>query len=254
MNSIEEPNYLFTIGSDAKTVKGEKHNYLTAIQYQLPHKEVYEHDVFAAQLRAAGIDDYNACLWAGNCKVPCLNTAGRGAFSTTQVARGKRTVFELLEPEAYKDKARAEVDAFIAKANRKGMTPCGRPNGVTDKDYGWLIDEYPDIQWYDYTKSGKRITRNRRDNYHLTFSYDGPRNWHDCKRAINSGVNVAICIGGPREDWPKEIYQAPVIDGDNLHGDLRFLDPKEKRGVWVGLTPKGKAKKCDNGFVFQPAN
>ena len=255
MNNIEEPNYLFTIGSDAKTVKGEKHNYMTAIQYALPHREVYEHATFAEQLRAAGIDGYNACLWAGNCKGICLNTAGRGAFSSTQIARGKRTVFKLLEPDAYKAKAVAEVDALRNRAARKSMTPCVRPNGTTDEDFGWLIDACPDLQFYDYTKSLKRLFSKRHSNYHLTFSYDGtPYNWSSCKRAINAGYNVAICIGGKREDWPSKIYHADVIDGDELHGDLRFLDPKRKRGVFVGLTPKGKARKDTSGFVFQPSN
>jgi len=255
MNNIDEPNYLFTIGSDAKTVKGEKHNYITAIQYQLPHREVYEHEAFAKQLRDAGIDNYNACLWMGNCGKICLNTAGRGAFSSTQIARGKRTVFELLEPDAYKAKMRSELDKLIVMADRKQMTPCSRTNGTADKDYGWVYDEYPDLQFYDYTKSLKRLLTNRRSNYHLTFSYDGTAgNWSACKRAINAGYNVAICIGGKREDWPSKIYHADVIDGDELHGDLRFLDPKRKRGVFVGLTPKGKARKDTSGFVFQPSN
>tara|TARA_Y100000588_G_scaffold382319_1_gene469553 strand:+ start:448 stop:1215 length:768 start_codon:yes stop_codon:yes gene_type:complete len=251
----EEPNYLFTIGADAKTVKGEKHNYSTAIQYMLPHKEVYEHPKFAKLLRKHGIKDYNACLWAGNCMGPCLNKSGHGAMKPAQVARGKRTVFKLLEREAYESKAMLEVLDHVAKAKRKDMTPCVRPNGTTDEDYGWLIDIFPSIQFYDYTKSEKRMMSNKRDNYHLTFSYDGtPYNWTQCKRVINKGHNVAICIGGERDAWPKEIYNRPVIDGDNLHGDLRFLDPKGKRGVFVGLSPKGKAKKCDNGFVFQPVN
>ena len=247
----EEPNYLLTIGSDAKTVKGEKHNYLTGIQYALPHREVYEHKEYAKLLRDAGIDDYNACLWMGNCGRICLNTAGRGAFSTTQVARGKRTVFKLLEPDLFAMKLVTEVQSLEKRAERKDMTPCVRPNGTTDEDYRWLFKLFSHLQFYDYTKSEKRVMSKKHDNYHLPFSYDGtPCNWTQCKRVINHGHNVAICIGGKREDWPKEIYKAPVIDGDNLHGDLRFLDPKEKRGVWIGLSPKGKAKKDTSGFVW----
>ena len=258
----EEPNYLFTIGSDAKTVKGEKYNYMTAIQYMLPHKEVYEHPKFAKLLRKYGINNYNACPKAGNCMGPCLNKSGHGAMKPAQVARGKRTVFMLLEKEEYKSKATLEVLDHVRRSSLKGMTPCVRPNGTTDQNFGWLIDMYQSIQFYDYTKILGKAINNKRDNYHLTFSYDGtPSNWSECKRAINHGINVAICIGGERDAWPKEIYNRPVIDGDNLHGDLRFLDPKGKRGVFVGLSPKGKAKKLpvtgaglQNGFVFQPVN
>ena len=38
----------------------------------------------------------------------------------------------------------------------------------------------------------------------------------------------------------------PVIDGDDT--DVRFMDPV---GVWVGLSPKGKAKKDKSGFVIR---
>tara|TARA_R110002020_G_scaffold10880_1_gene41338 strand:- start:10140 stop:10913 length:774 start_codon:yes stop_codon:yes gene_type:complete len=243
---IYEPNYLLTIGSDAKTVKGEKHNYLTGIQYALPSREVYEHRAFAKLLRAAGIDDYNACLWAGNCKAICLNTAGRGAFSTTQVARGKRTVFKLLEPDQFRMKLIMETQALIGKADRKGMTPCVRPNGTTDEDYGWLFPLFPDLQFYDYTKSLKRLMSCRHDNYHLTFSYDGTAgNWSACKRALQHGHNVAIAFSGEPETWPKEIYRHEVINGDD--SDLRFKDPK---GKVVGLQAKGKARKDTSGFVW----
>ena len=241
-----EPNYLLTVGSDAKTVKGEKYNYLTGIHYALPHREVYEHKFAAKLLRDAGIKNYNACWWAGNCKLPCLNTSGRGAFDTTQVARAKRTLYKVLNSSEFRMKMIREVAALERKALRKAMKPCVRPNGTTDEDYAWLVDIFQHIQFYDYTKSIKRLMLNRRHNYHLTFSYDGPRNWHDCKLALDNGHNVAIVFSGDPDTWPKTLRNRKVINGDD--SDLRFKDPK---GRLIGLTAKGRAKKDTSGFVWQ---
>jgi len=242
-----EPNYLLTIGSDAKTVKGERYNYLTGIHYALPSRSVYDHRWAAKVLLRNDIANYNACPWAGNCENPCLNTAGRGRFDATQTARAKRTVYKLLKPDQFKWKMIDEVEALERKAERKGMTPCVRPNGTTDESYGWLIDCFSDIQFYDYTKSIKKLLNNKRDNYHLTFSYDGTaKNKRECRKALSHGHNVAVVFRGGPDTWPKKVYGHRVINGDD--SDLRFKDPK---GVFVGLTAKGEAKKNTSGFVME---
>jgi hypothetical protein len=251
--NIEEPRYLLTIGSDAKTVKGEKHNYLTGIHYALPHREVYAHKWAAKLLHAAGIDNFNACQWATTCKDPCLNTAGRGRFSTTQTARAKRTVFRLLRYSKFRLKLVDEVYKLVCKARRRNMTPCVRPNGTTDEDYGWLLDRYlkliPDLQFYDYSKSLRRCLTNTRSNYHLTYSFDGTKAGHvKAGIAMKHGINVAKVYKGELPNYDtvagKTIY---VLDGDKKHGDLRFLDPPI--GMIVGLRAKGRAKKENLGFA-----
>lgn len=63
--------------SNAKTVKGEKLNYLTGILYMAPSNMV------------KGI---NVCKFASSgCKKSCLYSAGRGAFSNVQQARISKT-------------------------------------------------------------------------------------------------------------------------------------------------------------------
>jgi len=240
-----EPNYLLTVGSDAKTVKGERYNYLTGIHYALPSRSVYDHKWAAKVLLRNDIANYNACRWAGNCEGPCLNTAGRGRFDATQTARAKRTVYKLLEPDQFKAKMIMEVEALERKAKRKGMKPCVRPNGTTDESYEWLIDEMPHIQFYDYTKSYKKLVKNKRKNYHLTFSYDGPSNWRECKLALLNGYNVAIVFSDGPEKWPKTLRGVKVINGDD--SDLRFKDPQP---AVIGLTAKGEAKNDTSGFVW----
>ena len=62
--------------SSAKTQKGESLGYLTGIVYLSPSD--------------TGETGLNFCPWAGNCKKICLDTAGRGAFSSVQKGRKRK--------------------------------------------------------------------------------------------------------------------------------------------------------------------
>ena len=116
-----------------------------------------------------------------------------------------------------------------------------------------IFDIFPDVQFYDYTKNIKRIPRNSGysdtiglyrkfpTNYHLTFSYSENTTDDKIKALISRETNVAVVF---RNKLPKTWKGFEVINGD-LH-DLRFLD---KRGVIVGISAKGKAKKDTTGFV-----
>ena len=68
---------LLSVSSDAKTVKGETLGFLTGILYLAP----------------ATTTKWNTCPMAklAQCDVACLNTAGRGAFSSVQQARINKT-------------------------------------------------------------------------------------------------------------------------------------------------------------------
>ena len=106
-----------------------------------------------------------------------------------------------------------------------------------------MADEFPDVQFYDYTKLPKPELRIR-PNYALTFSYSG-HNLPDAPDALAHGVNVAVVFAVRKGfELPETWNGYRVIDGD-LH-DLRFLDPK---GVVVGLRAKGRAKKQTSAFV-----
>jgi len=128
------------------------------------------------------------------------------------------------------------------------LIPVFRLNGTSDlswEKYG-IIQEFPNVQFYDYTKVlGRKV--NGLANYHLTFSAaDG--NDNDVRRAIKEKYNIATVFGIKKSQPMPETYEGtPVFNGDE--SDLRFLDPK---GVVVGLYAKGKAKKDTSGFVKYP--
>ena len=69
---------ILNIDQNAKTVKGRKKRYATGVVYLAPAD-------------SSGV--MNVCSKAGLCKGPCLNKAGRGAFTKTQESRIRKTVF-----------------------------------------------------------------------------------------------------------------------------------------------------------------
>jgi hypothetical protein len=104
---------------------------------------------------------------------------------------------------------------------------------------------YPDVQFYDYTKSFPRMVAYLKgempSNYHLTFSRS---ECNDVKVSMIAelGGNIAAVF---RNEFPKSWNDLDVVNGDET--DLRFLDGKNKI---VGLIQKGLAKKDETGFVI----
>jgi hypothetical protein len=223
---------LLTIGN-AKTVKGEARGYLTFILHLAP----------------ARLSGYNVCPGASaGCIAGCLNTAGRGGMfkrgentNAIQEARIRRTRFFFEDREAFMRALVSDVRKGIKQAERKGLIPVFRLNGTSDirwesvevDGFRNIMEAFPTIQWYDYTKLTNR--RHLPSNYHLTFSRSETN-------VIPDGMNVAVVF----QSLPETFAGRPVINGDDT--DLRFLDPT---GVIVGLKAKGRAKKDTSGFVVR---
>ena len=105
---------LLGVGNNAKTIKGDGSEYLTAIMYLLPD------DFLCPMARQAG------------CKVGCLNTAGRGAFNNVQAARHRKSKLLLQAPEEFNTLLRKDLDKFQKYCGRKGIQPVVRLNGTSD--------------------------------------------------------------------------------------------------------------------------
>lgn len=223
---------LITSG-DAKTIKGEKLGYRTGILYLAPAKE-------------SGV--INVCPSASlGCMAMCLNTAGRGQMATVQKIRVARTIQLKTNPSAFKAQLHREVSAVIKSAQQANMIPAIRINGTSDLPHLAipLAEEFDTVQFYDYTKIPQPWKRVRK-NYDITFSRS-ETNQKDCLDALNYGINVAVVFSTKKtEKLPDEFWGFEVINGDEH--DLRFLD---KKGVIVGLTAKGRAKKDTSGFVVK---
>lgn len=220
---------LLSLGN-TKTVKGEKMGYQTYILHLAP----------------ARLSGYQVCPMASaGCAAACLNTAGRGRFTRTQEARIRKTRWFFEDRGAFMAQLVKDIAAAIRKSDRENMIPVIRLNGTSDLrwedqpvlGYGNVMELFSAVQFYDYTK-----LVNRKDlptNYHLTFSRS-EENENNAEAMLALGFNVAAVF----QKLPATYLGVPVISGDDT--DLRFLDPK---GVVVGLTAKGKAKKDGSGFV-----
>jgi hypothetical protein len=250
---------LLNIDANAKTVKGQKQGYMTAILYLAP----------------ASSSGVNLCPMAeqAGCINGCLNTAGRGGIAklghiivtdsgdmpdnTIQRARLARSELFNNDRDAFMAKLVKEVTAFIKKAERKGLTPVVRLNGTSDilwetipcGDHDNIMAQFPAVTFYDYTKVYKRLVRPLPVNYHLSLSYSEASQKYSmaCRTMaqFDEEANIVVVF---RKELPAEFMGRTVINGDE--SDLRFTDPK---GVVVGLKAKGRARQDDSGFVIDNA-
>jgi hypothetical protein len=222
--------------SSAKTIKGESIGYLTGIVYLKP--------------------DHTICAMAAlaGCMHGCLESAGRGAFNSVQLARIAKTRFYYDHQQAFLLSFAADVWTLQNKAQKLGFTPLVRPNGTSDIPYENLIvhdgknifELFPDVQFYDYTKHpGRNLVGKTPGNYDLTYSFSAitpkPISIKGLTNPNNSRVAVVFQKQG---DIPDNFRGWPVIDGDNT--DVRHIEPK---AVVVALYAKGKAKRDFSGFT-----
>jgi len=223
---------LLNIDNNAKTVKGRKYGFMTAILY----------------LASSDQSGFNVCPMASNgCKKACLYSSGHGAFNNVQQGRINKTRWYIQERDTFLNQIRKEINAFIIKAKNKNLTPCIKLNGTSD--ISWektgLIEEYKNIQWYDYTKIYKRalsfVNGELPSNYHLTYSLNED-NRNNAFDILNRGGNISAVF---RKELPKKYNGFKVVNADD--SDLRFLDGDN---IIAGLLAKGKAKKDYSGFVL----
>jgi hypothetical protein len=231
---------LLSVSSDAKTIKGETLGFLTGILYLAP----------------ANTTKWNTCPMAkkAQCDVACLNTAGRGAFSSVQTARINKTEWFFTERNTFMQQLVVDITKLIKKANKQGLKPLVRLNGTSDIrwetvgftdvsgiEYVNIFAAFPNTQFYDYTKRGNRTELP--SNYDLTFSYSGVEGFQPyVENALLNNMRMAV-VFRKEKDIPMTFMGIPVVSGDN--SDVRHLDDK----VIVGLYAKGKAKLDTTGFV-----
>jgi hypothetical protein len=234
-------NNLLSISSDAKTSKGEKLGFLTGILYLAPYRT---------------IQAYNTCPMAvkAGCFEACLYSAGRGAYSSVQNGRINKTQWFYQDRQGFMLQLIKNIKTLINKANKLNLIPLIRLNGTSDikfenigfdyqnKSYDNIMQLFPDIQFYDYTKIVNRD--NIPANYDLTFSYSGkPEYLKYVNKAIEKRMRIAV-VFKDKNNLPNKFMNLSVVNGDN--SDIRHLD---EHGVIVALYAMGKAKKDNTGFV-----
>jgi hypothetical protein len=247
---------LLSIGSDAKTIKGEKIGIRTAIFYGEPG---------------------DLCPWKSpSCHAHCLYTAGRGIIPTVQRGRIKRTLRFLQDRKGFLADLHRELASHAKTSARKGMEAYARLNGTTDIPWERIDPTLFDhgIKAYDYTKGIDRMLdylsghhpsgKPWPASYSLTFSWAGD-NLADCVTVLQRQGSVAVPVSnevyyavlhgqGPFFAHMETLRKAfpgdwTPVDGDEH--DARPLNRKRKGGTLLLLRAKGSARHDTTGWVIR---
>lgn len=232
-----------------------------------------DYGFYSAVLHLAPFDlsGKNVCPDAsGVCPHLCINVTGRagiGAGSLDEIrdnvksnaiqrARIERTAFLWRDRQGFLRQLAKEIAAHVRKAERLGLKPAIRLNGTSDLaweanafrvDGKTLPETFPNVQFYDYTKSHRRalasLAKGWPANYHLTFSRT-ESNDDACRGIVARGGVVAAVYSADVKD--RVVANGLASDGDKH--DLTFL---AKPGVILALKAKGRAKADRSGFVLR---
>ena len=181
----------------------------------------------------------NICPKSQHCREFCLNTSGHNKRDTLAYgvknspitkSRIKKTRLFYNDRDLFMRLVIYEIRKWQKKAQEQNMDFSVRLNGTSDlspilfkdPDTGLnLLELFPDVQFYDYTKVYSRIKLMQQyANYDLTLSYNG-YNWDECQKFLNAGGKVAVVFLD--EKMPKSYHGFPVVDANDY--DMRYLDP-----------------------------
>ena len=283
----EEKKYGKLLSQSRKTEKGEIMGYRTWVQYLLPADWFYALEATnePPDLTAKMARKTLCPMASPGCRLSCLSTSGQLALDNSTNAQWNRTYKFHFDRKAYENGMIREIEKgiFNAANNKDGGIPAPRipvirMNGTSDLPWEGggrfvlfhgkrIMDHFPEVQLYDYTKIPTRIMNWRRgrmnwpDNYHLTFS--ASENNMDAVFELLSKKLCNVTMVFPPVEGTSQVIKGfptikafpesygingkrfPVINGDEH--DLRFLDDRDYgQGNIVGLTYK-KARGTEKG-------
>lgn len=232
---------------------------------------------FAMHLAPATLSGHEVCpSRSPGCTAGCLNISGLSynipsTREHVQRARILRTKLYFADREAFMEQLYFEIVQVVKWASKRELNCAIRLNATSDIPwhrvplevdnikYNSIIEAFPEVQFYDYTKVAKRmLTEELPRNYHLTFSLS-ENNIDAAYQVAKAGKQVAMVFRDKAS--VKWIIQnnngkytfsvpgsapltVPIVDGEK--NDLRFRDPA---GCIVALSAKGRARDDRSGFV-----
>ncbi len=228
--------------SSAKLAKDTGKGYLTAILYL-----------------ASGQIEPRLCPAAGACKNAALGlclvmNSGRTSMSqgkdkgpaAAKIARTKEYFGDTAE---FKARLIRELRNLESRALKAGLKPAARLNGGSDLDWSDIYSQFPNIQFWEYTKRpALAVKLAALPNVNITYSFSESTTDRTLAMVSSAGINVAVVFDtGRNKPLPGTFKGLQVIDGDR--SDLRFNDTG---GVVVGLrfkAAKDKARKTAAGVA-----
>lgn len=245
----------FTSVAEARRLTGVQ--YLSSVSRTFKHEKSkkYGELTLSLYLAPAKMSGYEVCAGrTEECTVLCLNQSGknigaqqeRGDYINESRITKTKLFFE--HRDFFMDWLINEIEAAKRKAKHMTMKLSVRLNNTSDlspvlfaKNGKNILEMFPEIQFYDYTKIPNRVKlMERYPNYDVTFSYSG-YNLSKCQEMLLNNVRVAVVF----KVVPEQFMGYPVIDGDKY--DMRYKDDK---AVIVGLKYKTVRNKLKSDYKF----
>lgn len=248
----------FTTKKSAREFSGV--TYLGDVNHSYKHSKAIKYDelVYTIYLAPAKMSGYEVCpLRTEECTLLCLNESGHNRIGTKtnriNNSRIKKTRLFFEQRDFFVNWMIEEIKSAKAKAEKNGLRFSVRLNNTSDLSpesfytkidgkYKNILEIFPDVQFYDYTKIPKRVKlMEKYHNYDVTFSFSG-ENMLDCITFLtNQTTRVAMVF----KKVPEFYMGFKVIDGDKY--DMRYLDEKN---VIVGLKFKTTRNKVEQNHSF----
>ncbi len=249
--------------SAAKAKKELGISYLGATRQSAKMRYSYNANVetYCIYLAPWKMSGYQTCPNGKYCKDLCLNGSGQNKcdiiargfeHSNINLSRIKKTKLFFENRPLFMDIMVAEILKAKKHAEKNGLGFAVRINGTSDlspelfklRDGRNILEAFPDIQFYDYTKVDKRLHLQKKyPNYDLTLSYNG-YNWDACKSYLENGGKVAVVF---ENDLPQLFHGFAVHDANGY--DMRYLD---EGGQIMGLHFHRVGGQYKNGVYQRP--
>ena len=172
-------------------------------------------------------------------------------MSSVQRGRERKTGWYHTDRIGVMDALINDITIFRRRQRKNGIQPCVRLNGTSDIQWekAGIMEQFPDVQFYDYSKLLARVSKNTLPNYALTYS--GSMYSKQSKAALRKAVqrNLRIAVAYNTKESSGETLRIPsqFISFDKT--DLRHLDPQE-----IGTLKRKGSNKEERHAENQKAN
>ena len=212
-----------------KTIKEVGVSYLGAVAQsaKLRHSLYHKVSTYGIYLASADLSGFNVCPNSEYCKDNCLNGSGHNRIDrlskkgTIDRSRTIKTRLLFANKEVFMRIMIHEIEKERKKAENNGTFFSIRLNCTSDinpiaftLNGKNILEIFPDIQFYDYTKVLNRIALAKKySNYDITWSIDGSeKNREIGLELLKNGGRVAVVYG--ENDMPKTWYGYECCNGD----------------------------------------
>ena len=207
---------------------------------------------YGLSLAPARLSGYNTCTHSTPaCRRICLNTAGKGAYSSVQKARMVKTRFLYEHPHEFVSILMHELQNLYSKYGKDLRV---RLNVLSDIPWESVFPDVflcaPRARFYDYTKDWERLFVDQLPNYTLAASAHERTQESDVAFMVNMGFDVAVVFDTPAGKPLPHVYaEQHVTDADKTDAWMLMRPRTDGRGRIGGLRAKGRARTDRSGFV-----